>query len=122
MREEFRVNYFKEFEDFDQCCLDGRDCCSLSWPHQILEATKEGTRIYVFVGSYRMLIRFMRQMSTEGLFGDGNYLVIYLSPEPVKLFPVCLVGDILYDLSWFFMTKETWRTRIQDNVIHCFNV
>jgi hypothetical protein len=46
-----------------------------------LEATRTGTRIYVFVGSRNMLVRFMRQMMTEKLFDDGKYLVIYLYPE-----------------------------------------
>ena len=57
MREEFTLNYYEEFEDYDQCCLDGLDCCTLLWPHKILKATKEGTRIYVFVGTGNMLIR-----------------------------------------------------------------
>merc|ERR1719150_276008 len=84
MREEFTLNYYEEFEDYDQCCLDGLDCCTLLWPHKILKATKEGTRIYVFVGTGNMLIRFMRQMTTEKLFDDGKYMVIYLYPESVK--------------------------------------
>ena len=57
MREEFTVNYYKEFEDYDQCCLEGLNCCTLVWPQTILKATKAKTRIYVFVGSSRMLIR-----------------------------------------------------------------
>ena len=30
------------------------------------------------------LSRFMRQMTTEKLFDDGKYMVIYLYPESVK--------------------------------------
>ena len=78
------MNYYEEFEDYDECCLKGLECCTLLWPHSILKATKEGTRIYVFVGSDAMLIRFMRQMTTEKLFDDGKYMVIYLYPESVK--------------------------------------
>lgn len=84
IRPEFTVNYYEEFEDYDECCLKGLDCCTLLWPHKILKATKEGTRIYVFVGNSNMLTRFMRQMSTEKLFDEGEYLVIYLYPESVK--------------------------------------
>ena len=52
-----QLNYYEEFEDYDECCLNGLECCTLLWPHKILKATKEGTRIYVFVGSDAMLIR-----------------------------------------------------------------
>ena len=105
MREEFTLNYYEEFEDYDQCCLDGLDCCTLLWPHKILKATKEGTRIYVFVGTGNMLIRFMRQMTTEKLFDDGKYMVIYLSPESVKL-----------DERMFFLwTKEDQHTMTRAN-------
>jgi len=96
IRPEFSVNYYEEFEDYDECCLKGLECCTLLWPHKILKATKEGTRIYVFVGSRNMLIRFMRQMTTEKLFDDGKYLVIYLYPESVK-------GD---ERMFFMWTKE----------------
>jgi hypothetical protein len=85
MREEFTVNHFEEFEDYDKCCLHAMDCCTLLWPHSILKATKQGTRIYVFVGNRNMLVRFMRQMTTEKLFDEGRYMVIYLYPESVKL-------------------------------------
>ena len=44
------------------------DCCTLLWPHSILKATKEGTRIYVFVGNRNMLVcplvLFLNLMST----------------------------------------------------------
>ena len=32
------------------------ECCTLLWPHSILKATKQGTRIYVFVGNRNMLV------------------------------------------------------------------
>ena len=57
MRAEFTVNHFEEFEDYDKCCLLALECCTLLWPHKILKATKEGTRIYVFVGNRNMLVR-----------------------------------------------------------------
>jgi len=83
IREEFTVNSYEEFEDYDKCCINELECCNILWPHKILQATMEGTRIYVFVGPSDMLIRFMRQMNTEKLFDEGNYMVIYLQPETV---------------------------------------
>ena len=35
------------------------ECCTLLWPHKILKATKDGTRIYVFVGNRNMLVRLV---------------------------------------------------------------
>ena len=34
---------------------------------------------------FSLLFRFMRQMNTEKLFDEGNYMVIYLYPETVKV-------------------------------------
>ena len=51
------------------------------WPHPILKSTKDSTRIYVFMGRRQFLVNFMKQMRVEQLFADGNYMVIYLSPE-----------------------------------------
>ena len=38
------------------------DCCTLLWPHSILKATKQGTRIYVFVGNRNMLVRIKLEL------------------------------------------------------------
>ena len=47
----------------------------------------------------------MRQMTTEKLFDDGKYMVIYLSPESVKL-----------DERMFFLwTKEDQHTMTRAN-------
>ncbi len=51
------------------------------WPHAILKQTKDKTRIYVFVGQRKMLVRFMNQMKVEQLFAKGEYMVIYLFPD-----------------------------------------
>jgi hypothetical protein len=34
---------------------------------------------------YTWIFRFMRQMTTEKLFEEGKYMVIYLIPETVKM-------------------------------------
>ena len=66
------------------------------WPHPILKATKDSTRIYVFVGQKEMLVRFMKQMKVEQLFAEGKYMVIYLSPDTA-----------VYDeLGFFLWNKE----------------
>ena len=41
------------------------ECCTLLWPHSILKATKQGTRIYVFVGNRNMLVR-MKELEING--------------------------------------------------------
>lgn len=51
------------------------------WPQLILKDTKATTRIYVFVGKKKHLVRFMKQMSVEQLFNSGEYMVIFISPE-----------------------------------------
>jgi hypothetical protein len=51
------------------------------WAYPILKDTKEGTRIYVFLGHRDLLVNFMKQMKVEQLFAEGKYMVIYSSPE-----------------------------------------
>lgn len=51
------------------------------WPQLILKETKDMTRIYVFVGKRKNLVRFMKQMNVEQLFSEGKYMVIFISPE-----------------------------------------
>ena len=34
---------------------------------------------------FSLFFRFMRQMTTEKLFDEGKYMVIYLQPETVKM-------------------------------------
>ena len=41
------------------------DCCTLLWPHSILKATKQGTRIYVFVGNRNMLVRIKLELDVN---------------------------------------------------------
>lgn len=66
------------------------------WPHPILKATKDETRIYVFVGQREMLVRFMKQMKVEQLFSAGKYMVVYLFPDTT-------VHD---ELGFFLWNKE----------------
>ena len=44
---------------------------------------QEQTRIYVFMGPRKMLMKFMEQMRIEQLFSEGKYMVIYLEPETI---------------------------------------
>ena len=44
---------------------------------------QDETRIYVFMGPRKMLLKFMDQMRLEGLFSEGKYMVIYLEPETI---------------------------------------
>jgi hypothetical protein len=34
---EFKVNHFEVFEDYDKCCILDMECCTLLWPHKILQ-------------------------------------------------------------------------------------
>ena len=47
----------------------------------ILAKTKDRTRIYVFVGEPKYLVKFMNQMRVEQMFAEGKYMVIYLDQE-----------------------------------------
>ena len=47
----------------------------------ILARTKDRTRIYVFLGKEKYLVKFMNQMGLEQMFVEGKYMVIYLENE-----------------------------------------
>ena len=66
------------------------------WPHPLLKATKDATRIYVFLGQRYLLLNFMKQMRIEQLFAEGKYMVIYLSPETA----------VYDDLQYFLWNKD----------------
>ncbi len=73
------------------------------WPHSILKETKDKTRIYVFVGEPKMLLRFMNQMKVEQLFADGEYMVVYLFPDTADYDDL---GFFLWDLG---KTIDIWQ-------------
>ena len=50
----------------------------------ILARTKDRTRIYVFLGKTKHLVKFMDQMSLERMFVEGKYMVIYLDHEVLR--------------------------------------
>ena len=79
------------------------------WPHPILKATKDSTRIYVFVGQKEMLVRFMKQMKVEQLFAEGKYMVIYLSPDTA-----------VYDELGFFLWNKEGRQIFGQKKMHVF--
>ena len=47
----------------------------------LIRQAKSWTKIFLIIKYFR----FMRQMTTEKLFDDGKYMVIYLYPESVKI-------------------------------------
>jgi hypothetical protein len=49
-----------------------------------LNSFAAGTKFKIF-DILLVLDRFMRQMTTEKLFEEGKYMVIYLYPETVKM-------------------------------------
>jgi len=81
----FIINHFKSFKDYEKCCTENDPCCSEKdvWPRRLVKETKEQTRIYVFMGPRKMLMKFMDQMRIEQLFSEGKYMVIYLEPETI---------------------------------------
>lgn len=113
----FQINSFETFEDFDECCQNEQDCCNHLWPHNILEATKAKTRIYVFIGRGKMLIKFMRQMATEKLFDGGKYMVIFVHPETVKE-----TERMFWLWNQMELTSEMARGVDSGEISHCSNM
>ncbi|KAF5306158.1 hypothetical protein FQR65_LT07434 [Abscondita terminalis] len=70
------VNDKKIFIDNKKCCENNLQCCSSSYFYNIIQETKNRTRIYVFLGSPMSLVELMNTMQTAQLFDNGEYMVI----------------------------------------------
>ncbi|KAI9555200.1 hypothetical protein GHT06_017715 [Daphnia sinensis] len=69
-----KINHRLKFEDMNRCCANRESCCHNSWTFDILEKTRLGTRIYVFLGEPHNLYDFMTTMQMMRLFTKGEYM------------------------------------------------
>ncbi|XP_067206722.1 receptor-type guanylate cyclase Gyc76C-like [Linepithema humile] len=72
------VNHYKIVEDRHTCCEERMSCCQVSVWFQIIQETKNMTRIYIFLGTPMSLIDMMNSMQSQRLLDDGEYMVIYV--------------------------------------------
>ncbi|XP_072387454.1 receptor-type guanylate cyclase Gyc76C-like isoform X1 [Diabrotica undecimpunctata] len=72
------VNFMKEAMDSHNCCQDNLPCCQISNWYNIIQDTKNRTRIYVFIGTPIALVELMDAMQTSKLFDKGEYFLIHV--------------------------------------------
>ncbi|XP_076290712.1 receptor-type guanylate cyclase Gyc76C isoform X2 [Lasioglossum baleicum] len=71
------VNHYKTVEDRHTCCEERLQCCQVSTWFQLVQETKNMTRIYIFLGTAISLIEMMNAMQNQRLL-DGEYMVIHV--------------------------------------------
>ncbi|XP_017892325.1 receptor-type guanylate cyclase Gyc76C-like isoform X2 [Ceratina calcarata] len=72
------VNHYKTVEDRHTCCEEKMACCQPNPWFQLIQDTKNMTRIYIFVGTAMSLIDMMNQMQNQRLLDNGEYMVIHV--------------------------------------------
>ncbi|XP_011254352.1 receptor-type guanylate cyclase Gyc76C [Camponotus floridanus] len=72
------VNHYKIVEDRHTCCEERLPCCQVSVWFQLIQETKNMTRIYIFFGTPMSLIDMMSSMQGQRLLDDGEYMVIHV--------------------------------------------
>ncbi|XP_055316758.1 receptor-type guanylate cyclase Gyc76C-like [Sitodiplosis mosellana] len=72
------INHCEKVIDNHKCCENNLACCRSSYWHQLIQNTKNGTRIYVFLGTATALNDMMVSMDTMQLFSKGEYMVIFV--------------------------------------------
>lgn len=72
------VNHMKKVVDGHKCCEEKLACCHSGYWYQVIQETKNRTRIYVFLGNHMALIDMMMTMQALQLFDQGEYMVIYV--------------------------------------------
>ncbi|XP_076756060.1 receptor-type guanylate cyclase Gyc76C [Xylocopa sonorina] len=71
------VNHHITLEDRHTCCVDRLPCCQGVW-FQLIQDTKNMTRIYIFLGTPMSLIDMMNSMQNQRLLDNGEYMVIHV--------------------------------------------
>ncbi|XP_029172413.1 receptor-type guanylate cyclase Gyc76C-like [Nylanderia fulva] len=77
-RKNLTVNHYKIVEDRHTCCEERLPCCQVSVWFQLIQETKNMTRIYIFLGTPMSLIDMMNSMQSQRLLDDGQYMVIHV--------------------------------------------
>lgn len=72
------VNHYKIVEDRHTCCEERMPCCQVSVWFQLIQETKNMTRIYIFLGTAMSLIDMMYSMDSQRLLDNGEYMVIHV--------------------------------------------
>ncbi|KAK6625291.1 Receptor-type guanylate cyclase Gyc76C [Polyplax serrata] len=72
------VNHMRKVVDRHKCCEEKLACCHSGYWYQVIQETKNRTRIYVFLGTPMTLIDMMMTMQALQLFDEGEYMVIYV--------------------------------------------
>ncbi|XP_060811458.1 receptor-type guanylate cyclase Gyc76C-like [Bombus pascuorum] len=72
------VNHYKTVEDRHTCCEERLLCCQVSVWFQLIQETKNMTRIYIFLGTAMSLIDMMNSMQNQRLLDNGEYMVIHV--------------------------------------------
>ncbi|KAK0094945.1 hypothetical protein PV326_009569 [Microctonus aethiopoides] len=72
------VNHYKTVEDRHICCVERLPCCQVSVWFQLIQETKNMTRIYIFLGTAMSLIDIMNAMQNQRLLDNGEYMVIHV--------------------------------------------
>ncbi|KAF0304218.1 Receptor-type guanylate cyclase Gyc76C [Amphibalanus amphitrite] len=71
------INHKVVIPDYDRCCKERSACCDLQMLANVIKETKDGTRVYVFLGTSESLQNMLTTMSMFNLL-DGTYMVIYI--------------------------------------------
>lgn len=72
------INDFRKVVDKHTCCANNSPCCTSGYWYDLVQETKDNTRIYVFLGESVSLYDFMMTMQTAQLFKNGEYMVVYV--------------------------------------------
>lgn len=72
------INHHKIVEDRHTCCEERLQCCQTSSMFQLIQETKNMTRIYIFLGTPMSLIDLMYAMQNQRLLDNGEYMVIFV--------------------------------------------
>ncbi|KAF7418477.1 hypothetical protein HZH68_001130 [Vespula germanica] len=72
------VNHYRTVEDRHTCCEERLPCCQVSIWFQLIQETKNMTRIYIFLGTAISLIDMMNSMLNQRLLDNGEYMVIHV--------------------------------------------
>ncbi|CAK9810128.1 Receptor-type guanylate cyclase Gyc76C [Anthophora plagiata] len=98
------VNHYKTVEDRHTCCEERLPCCQISVWFQLIQETKNMTRIYIFLGTAMSLIDMMNAMQNQRLLDNGEYMVIHVD---------------MMTYSQREAQKYLWKPEHFDNLKHC---
>ncbi|GLG93315.1 Guanylate cyclase [Gryllus bimaculatus] len=76
------ITHQRQLQDPAKCCISNEECCRNTFWYQIINESKNITRIYVFLGLPRSLVNMMKQMHDLRLFDKGEYMVITADMMP----------------------------------------